>query len=123
MIDKNPFSVPPSTLLYAVGLAILGGLVKYLNNTDKFRPWVLVRDLVTAGFCGLLTFWMCEWLNIEGPLSAILIATSGLMGTRLLRELENIYRVRMGLQPKSPLEDLAESEVTRDLDSKTREGE
>lgn len=113
MLDKNPFTEPPSTYLYAIGLAILGGLVKYLNNSDKFRPWVLVRDLVTAGFCGLLTFWACEWMNIEGPLSAILIATSGLMGTRLLRELENLYRIRMGLQPKTRIEDALDADARR----------
>lgn len=110
MLDKNPFGDSLSTYLYVMGLAILGGLVKYLNRTDKFRMWVLVRDLITAGFCGLLTFWMCEWMNIEGPLSAVLIATSGLMGTRLLREFENLYRIRMGLKPRVPLEDLADPE-------------
>jgi hypothetical protein len=111
MLEKNPFGDSLSTLLYAVGLAILGGLVKYLNHTDKFSAWVLLRDLVTAGFCGLLTNWMCEWMNIQGPLSAILIATSGLMGTRLLREIENFYRIRMGLQPRSPLEEAAERDI------------
>lgn len=108
--DKNPFSDSLTTLLTATGLAMLGGLVKYVNHTDKFRFWVLVRDLLTAAFCGLLTFWMCEWMNITGPLSAILIATSGLMGTRLLRELENLYRIRMGLKPVSPLEERLDSD-------------
>jgi hypothetical protein len=108
MIDKNPATDSLGTYLYAIGLAVLGGLVKYMNNTDRFKAWTLLRDLITAGFCGLLTFWMCEWMNIVGPLSAILIAASGLMGTRLLKEVENIYRIRMGLQPKTPLEEIME---------------
>jgi|SRR6185437_11782245 len=108
--DKNPFSDSLLTYATAIGIATLGGLVKYVNHTDKFRFWVLVRDLLTAAFCGLLTFWMCEWMNITGPLSAILIATSGLMGTRLLREVENLYRIRMGLQPVSPLEQKLDSD-------------
>jgi hypothetical protein len=111
MIDKNPFTDSWSNIAYAVGLAILGGLVKYLNKEPKFKAWTLIRDLVTAGFCGLLTFWMCEWMNIEGPLSAILIAASGLMGTRLLKEVENLYRIRMGLVPKAPLEDAMERDL------------
>lgn len=108
--DKDPFGEPLSTYAWVIGLAILGGLVKYLNYTDRFRFWILVRDLITAGFCGLLTFWMCEWMTIGGPLSAVLIATSGLMGTRLLRELETFYKIRLGMvegaksQPLSDME-------------------
>jgi hypothetical protein len=102
--DKNPFSDSILTYLAVFGVATLGGLVKYVNHTDKFRFWVLVRDLVTANFVGLLTFWLCEWMNIAGPLSAIMIATAGVMGTRLLNEFENLYRVRLGLKPVSPLE-------------------
>lgn len=95
--DHDPFQEPLSTYLWVVGLALLGGLVKYLNHVERFRWLILVRDLVTAGFCGLLTFWMCQWLNVSGPLSAVLIATSGLMGTRLLKELETFYKIRMGM--------------------------
>lgn len=99
MIDnKDPFGYPLTTYLWVLGLALIGGAVKYLNQkTERFSWLLLVRDLVTAGFAGLMTFWMCEWANISGPLSAVLISTSGLMGTRALREIENLYRLRLGL--------------------------
>jgi hypothetical protein len=99
MIDnKDPWGYPLTTYLWVFGLALIGGAVKYLNQKSERFSWlILVRDLVTAGFAGLMTFWLCEWLNISGPLSAVLIATSGLMGTRALREVENLYRVRLGL--------------------------
>src|ERR1700748_1737331 len=95
--NKDPFGYSASTYLWVIGVALIGGAVKYLNHSNKFSFIVLVRDLVTAGFAGLLTFWLCEWTSISGPLSAVLIATAGLMGTRALREIENLYRLRMGL--------------------------
>lgn len=96
--DKDPFGYPLSTYLWVFGLATFGGAVKYLNHTERFRPLVLVRDLLTAGFAGLLTFWWCEWFNIAGPLSAVLIATSGLMGTRALRGFERMYEEKFGIK-------------------------
>lgn len=95
--DKDPFGYHISTYLWVIGLAVLGGAVKYLNNADKFSFLKLIRDLVTAGFAGILTFWLCEWLNIQGPLSAVLIAVSGLMGTQAIKEIEGLYLARLGL--------------------------
>lgn len=95
--NKDPFGYPLTTYLWVLGLALIGGAVKYLNQSSRFSWLLLVRDLVTAGFAGLMTFWLCEWAAISGPLSAVLISTSGLMGTRALREIENLYRLRLGL--------------------------
>lgn len=89
--DQDPFGYPLSTYLWVLGLALFGGAVKYINRTDKFKPLILLRDLVTAGFAGLLTFWVCQWQDIGGPVSAILIATSGLMGTKALSVFEKAY--------------------------------
>jgi hypothetical protein len=99
--QKDPFGYPIGTYLWVFGLALIGGAVKYLNQNSKFSLLVLVRDLVTACFAGLLTFWVCEWTNISGPLSAVFISIAGLMGTRAIREIENLYRLRMGF----PVED------------------
>jgi hypothetical protein len=110
--NKDPFGYPLSTYAWVFAIALTGGLVKYLNHTGRFSVFGLVRDLVTAGFAGLLTFWLCEWTNINGPLSAVLIATSGLMGTRALKEIENLYRLRMGLpieKEDAPIKDVPPS--------------
>jgi hypothetical protein len=97
--DKNnPFGYSLITYLWVIGLACAGGVVKYLNGTNGFTVRMLVRDIVTAGFMGLITFWLCQWTQINGPLSAILIATSGLMGNRAVKELEFIYRTRFGMR-------------------------
>jgi hypothetical protein len=117
MIDKNPFSDSWSTIAYAVGLAVLGGIVKYVNNNPGFKWWTFIRDLVTAGFCGLLTLWFCEWTNIGGPLMAIIIAASGLMGTRLLKEVETFARIRLGLEQTSPLMDAAAEQAKKSMEA------
>lgn len=95
--QKDPFGYPLGTYLWVFGLALIGGAVKYLNQSSKFSFYGLVRDLVTACFAGLMTFWVCEWTNINGPLSAVFISMAGLMGTRALRQIETLYRLRMGL--------------------------
>ena len=124
--DKNPFTDSLLTYATAIGVACLGGLVRYVNHTEGFKFGVLVKDLLTAAFCGLCTFWACEWMNIVGPLSVIMIATSGLMGTRLLRILENLYMVRMGMKAEAPIEQALENDRTTPVvhpDDKSKEGE
>jgi hypothetical protein len=103
--QKDPFGYPLGTYLWVFGLALIGGAVKYLNQSSRFSLIVLVRDLVTACFAGLMTFWFCEWTSISGPLSAVFISMSGFMGTRALREIENLYRLRMGLPFESDREE------------------
>lgn len=109
--DKNnPFGYSLITYLWVIGLACAGGIVKYLNGTKSFGFLILVRDIVTAGFMGLITFWLCQWTQISGPLSAILIATSGLMGNRAAKELEYIYRLKFGMRYE---EEVDRAEATR----------
>jgi LydA holin phage, holin superfamily III len=123
--DKNPFTDSLLTLATAAGVAMLGGLVRYVNHTEGFKLWVLIRDLLTAAFCGICTYWACEWMSIVGPLSAIMIATSGLMGTRLIRVLEEMYLIRMGMKATTPIETALDND--RDSheshpDGKSKEG-
>lgn len=119
--QKDPFGYPIGTYLWVFGLALIGGAVKYLNQSSKFSLLVLVRDLVTACFAGLMTFWLCEWTNISGPLSAVFISMAGLMGTRALREIENLYRLRMGLPPAGSEEEHGEGHARLSEDTPVEE--
>lgn len=96
MDGKDPFGYPGITYVWVLGLACLGGLVKYLNSMNNFKFGRLIIDVISSGFTGLMTFWMCEFLNISGSLSAVLIATAGLMGNRAWKEFENIWLARIG---------------------------
>jgi len=81
--------------LVFIGIACVGGLIKHLNSKKKLSLVKLGIDLLTAGFTGVLTFWLCESINIHGSVSAILIATGGLMGNRVWVEFEQFYRTRL----------------------------
>lgn len=113
--QKDPFGYPLGTYIWVFGVALIGGAVKYLNQSSRFSFVVLVRDLVTACFAGLLTFWVCEWMNIGGPLSAALIAVSGLMGTRALRGFETFWQMRMGLPGESSEDQERHSKLELDI--------
>jgi hypothetical protein len=119
--QKDPFGYPLGTYLWVFGLALIGGAVKYLNQSSKFSFYILIRDLVTACFAGLLTFWLCEWTNISGPLSAVFISIAGLMGTRALREIEHLYMLRMGLPVEADEE--RERHPKLEIDIKVNEGD
>jgi len=100
--DKDPFGYSLITYVWVVGLACIGGAVKYLNSAARFSFASLARDVVTSGFTGLITFWLCEWTNTQGPLMAVLIAVTGLMGNRVWKEFENFARARLGIAPPAP---------------------
>jgi hypothetical protein len=97
MDGKDPFDYSITQYLWVVGIACIAGLVKHINNAKKVNGGKFLIDLITAGFTGVLTFWLCESINIHGPISAILIATGGLMGNRAWFEFENFWRVRFGI--------------------------
>jgi hypothetical protein len=74
-------------------------MVKHINGMKKFKLGRLLIDITTAGFIGILTFWLCEAREIRGPMSAVAIAVAGAMGNRAWTEFENIWRVKFGLKP------------------------
>lgn len=100
--DKDPFGYSLLTYAWVVGVACAGGAVKYLNSTVRFSFANLARDVVTSGFTGLITFWLCEWTNTQGPLMAVMIAVTGLMGNRAWKEFEGIVRSRLGVANSPP---------------------
>ena len=56
---------------------------------------------------GLITFWLCQYTHIAGPLSAVLIATSGLMGNHMTRELEILWKIKFGVRYEPTIEGIA----------------
>jgi len=101
-MDKDPFGYPALTYAWVIGLAAVAASIRHLNNMSRFSATRLLIDALSGGFTGLLTFWLCEWSNITGPLSAFLIGMSGLMGSHAWQEFVNVLRLRLGL-PQQPL--------------------
>jgi hypothetical protein len=93
---NDPFGYAWTEYAFTILLASVGGLIKFLNGDQlKLRP--LIVTVLTAGYTGLLTFWFCKMMSIQGPLMAILISIGGMMGNRTWSEFENFYRKRLGL--------------------------
>ena len=96
MDEKDPFgTVSWVTYASVVGLASVAGALRHLNGMRKFHAGRFLIDVMSAGFTGLLTYWICLWQEISGPLMAFFIAVSGLMGSRIWKEWEALWRNRM----------------------------
>ncbi len=82
-------------------LSCWGGIVSYIQRmrvkSQKFSWKELGFDLVISSFAGLLTHFFCEYSNVSGSMSAILIAVSGHMGTRAIASFERIRDRIFGL--------------------------
>jgi len=70
---------------YAGVLSLWGGFVQYINKVRMGEKWswsTLFFDLVVCSFAGLLAFFLCQILNLDGWKAAIVIAISAHEGTR-----------------------------------------
>jgi hypothetical protein len=94
---QNPFGYPIKQYVTVLIVACAGGLVKHINSAKRISVAKFVVDIITSGFTGVLTFWVCESANIHGPMSAILIATGGLMGNKAFKEFEAILKAKLGI--------------------------
>lgn len=100
MPEKDPFSYSLITYAWVLLLAALGGAVSFLR---KVRTGVVravnitefVGELITSGFAGLITFWLCEFAAISPLISAVMIGISGHMGSRALFMFESWAETRL----------------------------
>lgn len=107
---KDPLGYPWATYLWVVAIACAASVVKHINSVKHFKIRRLLVDLFTAGFMGVVAFWLCEAREIRGPMSAVAFAVAGAMGNRFLAELENIWRIKFGLKAAPKQENPPEDE-------------
>ena len=100
MENKVPYNDPQNysiwTYLWVLALSAWGGISHNIERIKKgelkkFRFVDLIYDIVVSGFIGILTFWLCEYANLDGALSAVFIGVSAHMGTRAIAPLEKIF--------------------------------
>jgi hypothetical protein len=99
MDGKDPTSYSLITYIWVTGLAVGGGLVSYMHKLQigVRSPFSLIEffgELITAGFTGLITFWLCESTGISPLLTAVFVGISGHMGSRALYVIEKIMESR-----------------------------
>lgn|SRR5574343_981097 len=100
MDSKDPTSYSLITYFWVTGLSVVGGLVSYMHKLQLGirRPFSIIEfigELVTAGFTGVITFWLCESSGISPLLSAVFVGISGHMGSRALYYIERMLEARI----------------------------
>jgi len=99
--EKDPSNYPLITYLWVFGLAMIGGTVNFLRKvkTGAARAFNITEffgELITSGFAGLLTFWLCEAADLNKLVSAVLIGISGHMGSRAIFKIEKWAEEKFG---------------------------
>lgn len=85
-------------------LSAWGGAVQYAQRVragEKFDWLMLALDLLISSFAGILTWLLCQSAEIYGPMSAVMIAVSGHMGTRAIASLVAIRERLFGAEPSN----------------------
>lgn len=93
MPEKDPTTYSMITYLWVIGLSTIGGFVSFMRkvregNAKFINITELIGEIVTAGFAGVLTFWLCEAADIAPLVSAAMVGVSGHMGSRVIMQLE-----------------------------------
>ena len=93
-LTRDPTAFSWVTYLWVIGLSLWGGLVSFYTKVQKgivraFNLTELLGELATSGLTGVVTFYLCELSDTPPLLSAVFIAVSGHMGSRLIFMLES----------------------------------
>lgn len=87
------------TYLFVLGVAMLGGLVRFIRHLNESREPVplgrllckLTGELSVAAFAGLLTFWLCLAWGVSGALTAVFVGVAGHLGGQAIDGISSIY--------------------------------
>ena len=104
MEDKLPEKDPSNISLITYGwvfiLSVWGGIVHNIRKVregliTRFSLSELIGDVVTSGFAGIVTFYLCQAAELNNLATAAMVGVSGHMGARSLFLIEEWLRKRM----------------------------
>lgn len=101
VVNRNPLDYSLKQYGLVLGFSLLGGLVAWYNKVraGTIPGWSinhLIGELCTSAFAGLVTFWICEWMNFPPLLTAAMTGVMGHMGTRGVSLLEELAQKKFG---------------------------
>lgn len=104
MPEKDPTSYSLITYFWVTFLSAVGGFVNFYHRVQRglaspFSFTELIGELITSGFAGLLTFWLCEWSGVSTLLTPVLVGISGHMGARAIFQMERWAEEKFGQPP------------------------
>jgi len=95
MPEKDPTSYSILTYGWVLLLSLWGGATNYISKVragecGRLNLTELIGDLVTSGFSGVLTFYLCEGAQLQPLMTAALVGISGHMGSRAIYKAERL---------------------------------
>ena len=116
VLPKSPLSYSLREYGLILAIAMLGGFVRWYNAVRRgesavYDLRILVGELFTSAFIGILTFWACEAMSVQPLVTAALAGMAGHAGvTGLLwaeRVLKRFFERKYGVEPtdRAPLGD------------------
>jgi len=115
-VHKNPLSYSLRDYGVILAIAMLGGFVRWYNAVRRgesagYDLRILVGELFTSAFIGILTFWACEAMNVQPLITAALAGMAGHAGVSGLmwveRFLKRFFERKYGVEhtDRAPLDE------------------
>lgn len=111
MPEKDPMTYELLTYVWVTVVSLWGGAASFIRRVRKmdqprYSAVEFIGEIVISIGVGLITFFLCEWANMDRMLSAAFIAVASHMGSRALlvgeQVLERWVKHRLGVsdEPK-----------------------
>lgn len=100
--DKSPELYGVLTYTWVIGIAALGGVTSFVSKVQRgearaFNIIELVGELFISAFAGVITFYLCELVELPPLASAACVGIVGHMGSRGMFVLEKtVERILKG---------------------------
>ncbi len=112
---RSPLSYSLREYGLILAIAMLGGFVRWYNAVRRgesavYDLRILVGELFTSAFIGILTFWACEAMSVQPLVTAALAGMAGHAGVAGLlwaeRVMKRFFERKYGIEPtdRAPLD-------------------
>ena len=99
--SRDDLDISARTVVYIVGLSLLGGLVSWITKVRAgiIPPWSLlslVGELCTSAFSGFLAYLLCDAAGFSIKVTMCMVGVAGHMGARAIKAFETFAERRWG---------------------------